>query len=433
MVSVCERPVPPSDVATGPFRIGQRVGGTYEITSVLGIGGMNAVYEAYDASLRRRVAIKAPLFAAYAAALKREAQALAAIRSPSFVSIFQLGAHDGVDFVVMERIFGETLEQRLDEMRVHGGAQRLSIGEALSLLGKLADALSAAHRVGIAHRDLKPSNVLIAGERVVLFDLGLFVPEVLVSPDDDVAGSVLYIAPEVILRDVEKGGGPRIDLYALGVIAFELLTGTSPFTGESNERVLANHVCAAAPDVRTMRADVPVELAALIAELLAKDPKDRPPSAECVLWQLRDLESRTMHPDRALKVVALDDEPHVGFALKRSLESAFPKLRVEATTDPTRATRAHDGSMADIVLVDLRMPGENGVEVCMNLLALPPRRRPVVIAMSSDAAPNDVAVLEALGVRHFVKKDDAFLTNVSAVIGRLRADGAVAPSSTREP
>jgi serine/threonine-protein kinase len=406
----------------GPFRIGQVVGGTYEIVQLLGHGGMNVVYEARDLALRRRVALKVPLVSAYAAALLNEAQALAAIHNPAFVSVYNVGREGDTEFVVMERIFGGTLEARLDELREAGRSMPLC--EVLRILVGIAEALSVAHGRGIAHRDLKPSNVILSGERVVLLDLGLFVPEVLVSPDNEVSGSVQYMAPEVILRDVVKGGGPLIDLYALGVIAFELLTNVTPFMADSMERILAKHVCDEIPDVGRLRPGVPAELTALVTELLAKSPKDRPPGAESVLWHLRDLDRRGLHARRELEIPAIDDDAHVALALKRSLENAFPRLHVETTTTPASAI-LEGRSLPDVVLVDLHMPEENGVEVCMRLLAIPAHRRPVIVAMSAQAAAADVDVLRTLGVSHFVPKDDAFLTAMSAIIGTLRTGGAM--------
>lgn len=276
--------------AAGPFRVGDVVGSTYEITRVLGVGGMGVVYEARDLILLRLVAIKVPRSSAFAHALHAEAQALAAIRNPAFVTVHHVGRHDDVEFMVMERLFGETLEARLDDARARG--EHLSLDEVLELLVPITDALSAAHAVGIAQRDLKPANVVVCGERVVLVDLGLFVPEILVAPDNEAAGSAEYIAPEVLLRTVEKGEGPLIDLYALGILAFELLTNKTPFLAESIGRTLTNQVCAPVPDVCDLRPDVPRELGALLGELLAKDPKSRPASAEAVLWQLKDIRTQ---------------------------------------------------------------------------------------------------------------------------------------------
>ncbi len=407
--------------SAGPFRTGDLVGDTYEITRVLGVGGMGVVYEARDRILRRLVAIKVPLIAAYAQSLRAEAQALAAIRNPAFVSVHHVGQHGDHPFMVMERLFGETLEARLDDARARGVL--LSVDEVLELLVPITDALSAAHAVCIAQRDLKPANVMVCGERVVLVDFGLFVPEVLVDPANEVGGSAQYMAPEVLLHAVEKGQGPLIDLYALGVLAYELLTNTTPFVAESIGQTLARHVGAPIPDVRDVRPDVPRELACLLTELLAKDPKARPASAEAVLWQLKDIRNQGVSRAKRMTVLVIDDEAHVGLALKRSLESAFPQVHVDRATDPARAMSRATRPLADVVLVDLNMPKHNGVEVCMNLLSLPLERRPVVVAMSAQATPNDIAVLRSVGVRHFVPKDEAFVAAMSDVIRDIRNGG----------
>lgn len=281
---------------TGPFEIGQIVAGTYRVQKVLGLGGMNVVYEAQDLTLARVVALKVPIFSVYAPALHREAQALAALRSDHFASIFTVAREGSVEMVVMERLYGETLEDQLDELRL--AHHRMPLDEVLRILVAITSALATVHACGITHRDLKPANVILAGTRIVLVDLGLFVPEVLVSRENDVAGSIQYIAPEVLLQDVERGHGPQVDLYSLGIVAFELLTNVTPYTDESLERVMANHLCAPIPDVATHRPDVPAELAQLVSELLAKDPNARPEGAEPVLWRLRELESRLTRPSR---------------------------------------------------------------------------------------------------------------------------------------
>ena len=419
----------PSNTASpvGPFGIGDVLGETYEIVGVLGVGGMGIVYDARDLTLLRRVAIKVPLSIAFEASLRHEAQALAAIRNPAFVSVHHVSRHDGTLYMVMERLFGETVEARLEEARARD--EHLSLDEVLGLLIPITDALSAAHAAGVAQRDLKPANVIICGERVVLVDFGLFVPEVLVSEEDQVSGSADYIAPEVLLRSVVKGEGPLIDLYALGVLAFELLTNQTPFAAETMGLTLAKHVGGAIPDVRELRPEVPRELAGLMRELLAKDPTSRPASAEAVLWQLKEIRSRGVSAAKRMVVLAIDDEPHVGQSLKRSLELSFPQLRVDSTTDPEHAMSQTPTSIADVVLVDLNMPKYNGVEVCMNLLSLPPNRRPVVVAMSAQATPSDLAVLRAVGVRHFVPKDESFVSAMSAVIREVRNRGV--PDSHR--
>ena len=287
--------------STGPFGVHELVGDVYRIDTILGIGGMGVVYEATDMNLPRRVALKAPRHLVFANALHTEAQALAAIRHPAFPMLHHYGTHGSIPYLTMERIFGETLESRIVMRRE--AHRPFAILEVIDLLAAVADGLAAAHRMSIAHRDLKPSNILLSGERVVLIDLGLFIPEPLVGPKNVTAGSLQSIAPEVVLGSVVRGNGPRIDLYALGALGHELLTGVPPFEGDTTASILAKHVSDEIPDPRNRRADIPAPLAEIVCELLAKDPFDRPENSEAVVWRLEEMRrtidrtaSRTTRP-----------------------------------------------------------------------------------------------------------------------------------------
>jgi eukaryotic-like serine/threonine-protein kinase len=403
---------------SGPFAVGATIADAYRIDGVLGQGGMGVVYEAADLKLPRRVAIKAPVSADYAHALRQEAQALAAIRHPAFVTVHHSGQHEGVEYFSMERIYGETLAARMDGLR--GAGERLTVEETLDILIAIADGLSAAHRAGIAHRDLKTANVILSGERTILLDLGLLVPEVLVGPDNVPAGSLDSIAPEVILGIVAPGRGSLVDLYALGAVAFELLTGVPPYVGESVANVLARHVAGEIPDPRDLRSDVPRLLAVLVRELLAKDPADRPSSAEAVVWQLKELRGHGMLRARRTTVLVVDDDASIGWALRKSLERSFPQLSVRATTDPSAALPREGRSPADAIVLDINMPGINGIEVCMALRSLRHEERPAIIAMSASAGSGDAGVLRDLGVVRFLPKDESLLAAVGDAIGRLR-------------
>ncbi len=271
----------------GPFELGSLVGGCYEIRHILGAGGMGVVYDAYDRGLARRVAIKAALAPIFLDALRKEGQMLAAVRSPSFVEVYALGTHEGTEFLVMERLYGQRLDRRIDDAIADGTT--IPIADVVDALIGIAQALVVAHAAGVAQRDVKPSNTFITSTRIVLFDFGLAIPEVLVDSNTMLSGSVDYVAPELILHLVAPGGGPRVDLYALGITAYELLTTVTPFGGDLIERTLTRHVTEEIPDVREQRADTPAELADLVRELLAKDPLARASSAESTLWQLQAL------------------------------------------------------------------------------------------------------------------------------------------------
>jgi serine/threonine-protein kinase len=404
----------------GPFHIGEVVGGAYHVTGVLGSGGMGIVYDAVDAGLNRPVALKVPLASELAPMMRREAQTMAAVRHPNLVAVYAVGRHRGVDYFVMERLEGATLEARLATASLE--ARPIPIAEVLDYLIPLADALSAVHAAGLAHRDVKLANVMVCGGRVVLTDFGLATPELDVGRSRTVGGSLDTIAPEIVCGSLRPGEGPQVDLYAVGVLAFELLTGHAPFEDERPEDVLDAHVVRRPPDVRSLRSDVPDDLARLVDELLEKSPVDRPESSEVLLWRLSAIRIALSHkPGPApIAVLIVDDEADVGAILRRGLAWSFPGMRVEATTDPVDAMRRIERSPPDIVVVDLNMPRLNGVEMAMQIKGLPEERQPVLVAMSGDATPDDVRVLGLIGIDGFVPKDDTFVTRMCEVIGRLR-------------
>jgi serine/threonine-protein kinase len=399
---------------------GQTIGESYEITGILGWGGMGVVYEAHDHLLVRNVAIKAPLLDEYAPTLRKEAQAMAAVHHPNLVTIHSIGHQDGVEFIVMERVYGMTLEDRIREAWDSG--RPMPVDEAIDLLIAITDAITAVHRAGAAHRDIKAANVMLSGQRVVLTDFGLVTPEVAVHAGGPIAGSAEYMAPELIMGVVKPGRGLQLDLYALGVLAFELLGGRRPFSADNVHAVLAAHVQKPAPDLRTYRSDVPDDLVGLVAELLAKSPEERPESAEAVLWRLTAIKAELPVASRppSMSLLIVDDDPEVGAVLKRNLQWALPRLAVEVETDPLSALERIGKRKIDIAVIDLNMPRMNGVELAMSIRALPRRSQPLLVAMSAEAKESDVAVLRSLGLYEFVPKDEGFVPRMCDLIGDVR-------------
>jgi serine/threonine protein kinase len=400
---------------SGPLVRGEVIGDTYRIDGILGSGGMSVVYLAHDVRLDREVAIKVVRDGVWSHVLRREGQAIAAVRHPGVIGVHGMGTHLGHDYLVLERLRGRTLQARMDTQKLP-----VPIDEAVDIGIAVCDALSATHRAGLAHRDLKPDNVFVCGARVVLIDFGLFVPECDVAALDQVAGAPEFMAPEVISRSVVPGAGPLVDLYALGIMLFELLIGRTPFNGEQDV-VLRRHLSESPPDVAAIRPEVPSALAMLIGSLLEKSPLDRLGSAEAALWQLCAIRGRATGTGiRPFRVLVVDDDADVGTVLRRSLKQALPQLIVEVESDPQQALADIERACPDLVLMDLRMPEMNGVELMMRLSALPASRRPRVIGMSAEARDQDVAVLRTLGVVEFVSKDAAFIPRVSEVVGELR-------------
>jgi serine/threonine protein kinase len=272
------------------FPIGTRLGGIFQLRGLLGEGGMGQVFDALDLELNREVAIKAYWPTTHSITeglLQREAQALAAISHPGMATVFTLGRQDGLEFLVMERIRGLDLDAEMASR--HRIGRVMPLDESLRILLSIAEVLSAVHAAGCLHRDVKPGNVMLAArERVVLMDFGLFLPEGELARRTDLAGSPNYMAPESIRDVVSPGAGHLVDLYALGVIAFELFTGKLPFPARSLEETFDGHLHAPVPALDAFPRTLPPRLAALTRELLAKDPYDRPEGEE-VVWRLRTL------------------------------------------------------------------------------------------------------------------------------------------------
>lgn len=281
------------------FAPGEVLSDTYEIRGLLGEGGLDGlgqVFVARDRPLNREVAIKAywPISDSVTSGLlQREAQALAAISHPGLATVFTLGRHGEIEYLVTERIRGTSLEEEMAGR--HRIGTRVPVRDTIRILLSMAGVLNAVHQAGCLHRDVKPSKVMLAPhERVVLTDFGLFLPEGELGGRPDRAGTPSYMAPESIRDRVPAGGGNLVDLYALGVIAFELLAGRLPFAGSSPEETLDQHVNAPVPDLLALAPEAPPRLAVLAGTLLAKDPYDRPDGEE-VVWRLRAIRDEHDH------------------------------------------------------------------------------------------------------------------------------------------
>lgn len=263
---------------------GELLGEQYEVVEKIGEGGMAQVYEAIDRVLGRRVAIKVGRPGQGPHALRDEARAIVAVRHPSMVTVFGVSSHRGMEYLAMERLRGDALVDVVTERRAR--EERFSLDEVEGILIAIADGLRAVHLAGLAHRDLKPGNVMLAPERrLVLLDFGIARPGV-ATGSEALVGTPRYMAPEMFEGRALGGGGPLVDLYALGVLGFELLAGAPPYPGDSPFAMWTHHLLDPVPDVRERRGDAPGELASLLRDLMAIDPRDRPQSAEEVLFRL---------------------------------------------------------------------------------------------------------------------------------------------------
>ena len=263
----------------------------FRIVEPLATGGMGVVYRALDTRLGRPVALKFPLpgqrlDGQVRERFLREARAAAALDHPNICSIYETGeTEDGQLFLAMPLYEGETLKARI----ARDGP--LPIAEALAIAVQIARGLHAAHRAGIVHRDLKPANVIILPDGgLKILDFGVArVGDVTLTKSHDTLGTVSYMAPEQIRGEQLDG---RADLWALGVLLYEMLTGRRPFEGE-HEIAIAHAIVHSNP-VRpsALRPEIGPELDALVLGLLARQPAGRRASAEAVAAELTALESR---------------------------------------------------------------------------------------------------------------------------------------------
>jgi len=288
---------------------GELIDGRYQLISQIAQGGMASIYSALDTRLDRKVAVKImhPHLAqdeAFVNRFIREAKAAAALTHPNAVSVQDQGWNtNGVPavFIVMEMVEGSTLREYLDESGKFGVAQ------TLQYLTAILGALAAAHKLGIIHRDIKPENILISNDgRIKIADFGLahgaLIGSTLTAESSVVLGSVSYLSPEQVQRGISDA---RSDVYSTGILAYELLVGEKPFSGDSPIQIAYMHVNNRVPRVSQSRSDIPKDLDDLIYSATSSNPDERPRDAGVFLSGIQDI-ARSIDPKRNQLSLELD-------------------------------------------------------------------------------------------------------------------------------
>ena len=302
--------------------IGKNIG-SYKIISHIGKGGMGDVFLAHDLSLDRRVALKLlpPEFAQNKDRLRRfkqEAHAASALNHPNILTIHEVGQIDSLNFIVAEFIEGETL-------RTHMHGERLILHEALDIAIQIASALVAAHKAGIVHRDIKPENIMLREDGIVkvldfgiakiahrapsTIDTGAPTVATLTTVPGTLMGTVSYMSPEQARGlDVDE----RTDIFSLGVLVYEMITGTQPFEGKTNADVIASLLTAEPAPIVVRGREVPAELNRIVRKCLAKDCESRYRSAQELLDDLEHL-SRCLDSGGVVALEEINEDPKRGF------------------------------------------------------------------------------------------------------------------------
>jgi len=421
---------------------GELIDDRYQLIRQVANGGMASIYEALDTRLDRRVAVKImhPHLAqddAFVSRFIREAKAAAALSHPNIVAVQDQGWNQsGIPavFLVMELIEGNTLREYINERG------RFEIKDAINYLTPILSALSAAHAIGIVHRDVKPENILISNEgRVKIADFGLARGEIIgttmTAESSVILGSVSYLSPEQVQRGIADA---RSDVYAVGIVAFEMLTGEKPFIGDSPIQIAYMHVNQDIPSLRTKRKEIPAKLDDLIKRATSRDPDQRPNDAGVFLSELEAIEIELDPKRNQLKLeLDLPVEPIREKARSKvipkidvepKVEIKEPSIQIQTTSPKKRRTSKRVRRNRRVALLLAVALGVGGWYTLVG-----PGSRIVVPSIVGGSYEEAVAVLTPLGLTNLVveKRFDEDIPAGTIIEsdppggGRIDASGAV--------
>jgi serine/threonine-protein kinase len=405
--AVVSRPASSSEALAGVgLRAGALVDRTYRVERALGVGGMGVVALAHDERLDRQVAIKfikPELFAfpEMRTFLHNEARAMARVSHPNVLQVHAFGEHEGTPYFVMEFVDGRTADHWLRE-RPRGVAPDLD--EAVRILEQACRGVEAIHGSGTVHRDLKPSNLLIdASFRIAVGDLG--VARILANgaTGNFIVGSAAYMAPEAALGedDEDPALASLRDVYAMGCIAYELVTGRPPFLGTSDMSVLSQHVLQEPKPPSVVRPDLPPGYDEVILRAIAKEPLARWTSVSAFRRAISAEHTGNREPAR---ILIADDDQDWRTILHGSLAERFPSAVIDQVGDGEAALAAFERNPYSVVLVDLEMPQMDGATLTLLLRSIENTQRTPIIVLTAAGGPREWQRLSAIGADAFLVK-----------------------------
>ncbi len=317
--------------------LGTTLNGRYRLQARIGSGGMSTVYRALDETLQREVAVKlmhreVATDSDQLERFRREARAVAQLSHPHIVGVIDAGEDESRPYIVFEYVEGETLKERIRRVG------RLPIAEAVAYAIEIARALGAAHARHIVHRDVKPQNVLIDEEgsaKVTDFGIARTLDEEGLTADGRVLGTTDYVSPEQALGQPVTG---QSDLYSLGIVLYEMLTGEVPFKGDNQVAVAMKHVRDSLPDVQAKRPELSAALAAVVDNATAKRPEDRYANDAELIADLEDVlaietaraGSATGEVTSVLRTLPSSTRRRVPFRLRHRIAAVLASLAVIA-------------------------------------------------------------------------------------------------------
>ena len=396
----------PSKSAEVPLTVGSILGGRYRIDAVLGFGGMGVVYRARDLKLDQEMALKRirpdRVSPERRETLRREIILSRKVTHESVCRVYDLVEIEGEEFVSMEYLPGKTLKEIEERERM------LPLGRGLSIAKGICSGLAAAHRIGVLHRDIKPENVIVAEDgKPRLMDFGIAIETQLYQGEksDTVPGTPQFLAPELLRGEMPT---QKTDVYAMGVLLYEMFTGRVPFDDNDTARLVRRVISEEAPRVETLRPDLPPELRDILERTIAKDPESRFPDATALADAISAFEGQVL--DRVLAEVSVTRAKMV--KLMVILEA---NKSLAATFDPTETLRiilktATSETDAERGTIFLRDPGSD--ELVSQILeggSISPIRLKVGAGLAGTVAQTGqiVNVVDAYQDARFDKRSDS--------------------------
>lgn len=427
------------------------VEGKYRLEEELGRGAMGTVFAAQDMALKRRVAIKflLPELAGSKECAERfhhEAVGMAAIRHNNVVQIYAYGNHGDLPYFAMEYLAGQTLEELVDVFNRRGFF--VPLDQAFDILIQCLDGLCAIHRAGAVHRDLKPGNILLSGEppRAVIMDFGLVR---MVRMEEDIralAGTPAYIAPELVEGQDGANRSPLIDIYSMGVTAYEVITGSLPFGGETWIEILRKHITEIPQFPSERRAGLHESVDRVLMRALSKDPRERHRSADELLADFLELRAalalapqvlRTsqvpapapaplrrpsfhvepyrqgLAPRRdpklttggVLRVLVADSDEGFRNTVHRVAKTSSPGCRVHSAADGLVALRLIEDFKPHVLVLGLELAEVNGLEIVGVVRGEPLlSNSKILVVAGRHGGHQEAAILRSMGIEHFLTK-----------------------------